>query len=43
VGAATDERCRYGDERPDAVDHVTGAALFVDGGMTSYSGFATNG
>jgi len=27
----------------DASDYVTGTALFVDGGMTLYEGFATNG
>ena len=27
----------------DAADYVTGATLFVDGGMTLYPGFATNG
>jgi glucose 1-dehydrogenase len=27
----------------DAADYVTGATLFVDGGMTLYPGFATGG
>jgi glucose 1-dehydrogenase len=27
----------------DASDYVTGTALYVDGGMTLYEGFATNG
>jgi len=27
----------------DAADYVTGATLFVDGGMTLYPGFSTNG
>lgn len=27
----------------DAADYVTGATLFVDGGMTPYPGFATGG
>jgi glucose 1-dehydrogenase len=27
----------------DAADHVTGATLFVDGGMTLYPGFVTGG
>ena len=27
----------------DASDYVTGTSLFVDGGMTLYEGFATNG
>lgn len=27
----------------DAADYVTGATLFIDGGMTLYPGFATGG
>jgi len=27
----------------DAVDYVTGATMFVDGGMTLYPGFTTGG